>query len=127
MKVRVASLALVLAACVSQTPSPTPAVAPAPAAPAAQPQPSTDAAPDQFGDSPASAVPVPADAAEGGVPFENDWIYDRIGRFRRLSHGIGTLEGRRYDVIEVETPAGDRHKYFFDITENWNHWQPPQP
>jgi hypothetical protein len=99
---------------------PAPAIHPTPQAP------STDAVPDQLGDSTQTAVPVPADAPEGGVPFENDWIYDRIGRFRRRSHGTGTLEGRRYDVIEVETPNGDQHKFFFDITENWNRWKPEE-
>jgi len=79
---------------------------------------------DHEGDSTETAVAVPADAPEGGVPFENDWIYDRVGRFRRWSHGTGVLNGRRYDVIEVETANGDRRKVYFDITENWNNWKP---
>ncbi len=82
---------------------------------------------DHEGDSVETADSVPADAPGEGVKFENDWIYDRVGRFRRLSHGTGMLNGRRYDVIEVETPNGDRHKFYFDITENWNRWKPPQP
>jgi len=81
---------------------------------------------DHEGDSVETAVSVPAEAPGEGVRFENDWIYDRVGRFRRLSHGTGVLNGRRYDVIEVETPRGDKHKFFFDITENWNTWKPPQ-
>ena len=80
---------------------------------------------DHEGDSTDTAVIVPGDAPEEGVRFENDWIFDRIGRFRRLSQGTGTLNGRRYDVIDVETPSGEKKKYYFDITENWNNWKPP--
>ena len=81
---------------------------------------------DHEGDSTETAVTVPPDAPEEGVRWENDWIFDRIGRFRRLSQGTGTLQGRRYDVIEVETPNGDKKKDYFDITENWKKWRPPQ-
>jgi len=28
-----------------------------------------------------------------------------------------TVNGRRYDVIDVITPSGEKHKFFFDITE----------
>ena len=79
---------------------------------------------DHEGDSTDTAVVVPAEAPEEGVKFENDWIYDRVGRFRRLSHGTGVLHDRRYDVIEVETPSGDKHKFYFDITDNWKKWNP---
>jgi hypothetical protein len=105
-----------------------------PPAPASTPKTKTDTAPaakpaanlvDHEGDSTDTAVIVPADAPEEGVRFENDWMFDRIGRFRRLSQGTGTLNGRRYDVIEVETPSGEKKKFFFDITENWNNWKPP--
>lgn len=81
---------------------------------------------DREGDSTDTAVLVPADAPNDGVNFENDWIFDRIGRFRRLSQGTGTMRGRRYDVIEVETPAGDKHKFYFDITESWKKWRLPR-
>ena len=97
--------------------------APAPPPPHAVPAAQLE---DHEGDSTDTAVTVPADAPEDGVRFENDWIYDRIGRFRRVSQGTGVLNNRRYDVIEVETPAGDHKKYYFDITDNWNRWQPPQ-
>ena len=79
---------------------------------------------DHEGDSPETAVAVPADAPNDGVRFENEWIFGRVGRFRRLSQGTGVLTGRRYDIIEVETPLGGKYKFFFDITENWDRWKP---
>jgi len=82
---------------------------------------------DHAGDSTETAVAVPADAPNGGFDFENNWIYDHIGRFRRQSGGTGQLNGRRYDVVEVITPSGEKHKFYFDITENWANWKPPQP
>ena len=82
---------------------------------------------DHSGDSTDTAVAVPGDATDDGFKFENEWIYDRVGRFRRVSGGTGQLNGRRYDVIEVITPAGENHKFFFDITEAWNNWKPPAP
>jgi len=82
---------------------------------------------DHSGDSVETAVAVPGDATDDGFKFENEWIYDRVGRFRRVSGGTGQLNGRRYDVIEVITPAGENHKFFFDITEAWNNWKPPAP
>ncbi|HEX9160898.1 MAG TPA: hypothetical protein VF980_04255 [Thermoanaerobaculia bacterium] len=101
-----------------------PAPKPAPA-PAAKPvERSAAEMVDHAGDSVETAVSVPADADD--VKFENNWIYDRIGRFRRHSQGTGSLNGRRYDVIEVETPDGTMHKFFFDITENWNNYKPPE-
>jgi len=69
---------------------------------------------------------VPADAPNDGVDFENNWIFDRFGRFRRAGGGTGQASGRRYDVIEVELPDGSKHKVYFDITENWKRWTPPK-
>lgn len=111
---------LVMVACVSPPQGPAASAAPPPKEIPAS------ALVDRLGDSVGTAVEVPADAPEDGVRFELDWIYDRIGRFRRLSHGVGQLNGRRYDVLEVETPSGDKHKFYFDITENWKRWTPPQ-
>ena len=110
---------LVAAAC-SSTPTPKPAAAaPTPAAvPAA-------ALADRAGDSIETAVSVPANAPNEGVDFENNWIYERFGRFRRHEYGMGHAGDRRYDVITVELPDGSLHKVFFDITEMWNHWKPP--
>ena len=110
----------VLAASCTTPPPPRPETATAPAAVSAA------ALEDHEGDSTDTAVTVPADAQDE-ARFENDWIYDRIGRFRRISQGTGTLNDRRYDVIEVETPAGDHKKFYFDITDNWKRWQPPPP
>lgn len=93
------------------------------------PQPATSAAAlvDHAGDSIETAVAVPADAPNEGFNFMNDWIFDRIGKFRRRGGGTGMAGQRRYNVVEVETPKGDHYKFFFDITENWNRWTPPPP
>jgi len=80
---------------------------------------------DVAGESIEAAVAVPADAPGGGVDFENNWIFDRFGRFRRDSGGTGTQNGRRYDEVKIELPTGDRKTVYFDITENWAHWAPP--
>ena len=82
---------------------------------------------DHTGDSIETAVTVPADAANGGWNFTNDWIFDRIGKFRRTGGGTGMAGPRRYNVVEVETPKGDHYKFFFDITENWNRLGPRLP
>jgi hypothetical protein len=74
---------------------------------------------DHAGDSVETAISVPADAPDGGVEFENHWIFDRYGRFRRNGGGTGTLEGRRYNVINIELPNGEKKSVYFDITENW--------
>ncbi|MGZ4810207.1 MAG: hypothetical protein ACXVJT_01970 [Thermoanaerobaculia bacterium] len=113
MRLALAALIAIVAAC-----SPAP-----PAKTAPQARSAADLV-DREGDSTDTAAVVPADAPEEGVKFENDWIYDRVGRFRRLSHGTGVLHDRRYDVIEVETPSGEKHKFYFDITENWKKWNP---
>ena len=81
---------------------------------------------DPAGDSTETAVAVPADAPEEGLRFQNDWMFDRFGTFRRLGGGTGTLNGRRYDIVDIELKNGEKHKVFFDITENWAHWQAPK-
>ena len=106
------------------TPAPAAAAAPAPAPPATP----ASALVDRLGDSPETAVEVPADALNEGVDFENNWIYDRFGRFRRsgggLAHaGEGPAE-RRYDVVKFELPDGSEHTVYFDITEMWKRWKP---
>lgn len=116
------SVTLVAAAC-STAPARLPA--PAPKAAAAPAPVSAAALADRAGDSIETAVTVPVDAPNEGVDFENNWIYDRFGRFRRHEYGMGHAGDRRYDVITVELPDGSLHKVFFDITEMWNHWKPP--
>jgi hypothetical protein len=98
------------------------AASPAPVPGTQTPPKAVDAADlvDHTGDSVATAVTVPADAPEEGVPFENDWIYDRYGRFRKKSGGTGQTQGRRYDVITVELPDGSEKTIYFDITDAWN-------
>lgn len=80
---------------------------------------------DVAGESVDTAVSVPADAPNGGIDFENNWIFDRFGRFRRNAGGTGTLNGRRYDVVKIELPNGDKKTVYFDLTENWKRWSPP--
>jgi len=120
---KLACLLVFVAACKSHVPPPPPQPGPQP-----QPRPKETPAStlaDVAGESTDTAVEIPADAPNGGVDFENDWIYGRYGRFRRRGGGTGTLNGRRYNVVEVEMPNGDTKKVYFDITENWKRWSPP--
>jgi hypothetical protein len=99
-----------------------PAPPPQPAAPKETP---AAALVDRAGDSVETAVPVPADAPNEGIDFENNWIYERYGRFRRHSWGIGHAGERQIKTITVELPDGSLHKVFFDITELWKKGMPP--
>ncbi len=74
---------------------------------------------DRSGDSMETALAVPADAPNGGIDFENRWLFDRFGRFRRTFGGTGTANGRRYHVIKIELPNVEKKTVYFDITENW--------
>lgn len=110
------SLALLLGlslACARATPAPVAAPQPAPA--------SVNAAElvDHAGDSPQTAISVPVDAPDGGADFENHWIFDQYGRFRRQGSGTGSLDGRRYNVVKIELANGETKKVYFDITELW--------
>jgi hypothetical protein len=111
----------VLGGCATPVPKPV-VVTPAPA-PVATP---ASALVDHAGDSIETAVEVPADAPDEGIRFQNNWMYDHFGTFRRLGGGTGNAAGRRYDVIDIELKNGEKHKVFFDITENWNRWTPPK-
>jgi hypothetical protein len=74
---------------------------------------------DRAGDSVDTAIAIPADAPNGGIGFENRWLFARFGRFRRYFGGTGTVNGRRYDVVKIELPNGEKKTVYFDITENW--------
>jgi hypothetical protein len=82
---------------------------------------------DHLGDSAATAVPVPKDAPNEGADFENNWIYDRFGRFRRDKWAIAQAEGRHYKVLTVELADHTFRTVYFDITESWDAWQPSSP
>lgn len=99
------------------------AVTPAPATTPA-PTPAADLE-DHWGDSPQTAVTVPADAPNGGADFENDWIFEQFGRFKRSGGGTGTLEGRRYNVVKIELESGEKKTLYFDITDLWARSQQP--
>jgi len=117
---------LVLAAACKSVGTGAPARPAAGEAPAATPSSiPASALADVAGESTDTAVDVPADAPNGGVNFENNWLYERYGRFRRDGGGTGQLNGRRYDVVDIELPGGDKKKIYFDITENWKRWSPP--
>lgn len=109
------SLILCAFACAHR---PSPAASPAPAATAPVPV-SAEEMVDHSGDSPQTAIAVPADAPDGGVAFENDWMFAQYGKFKRNGGGTGTLEGRRYNVVKIELPNGERKSVYFDITELW--------
>ncbi|HEV7920129.1 MAG TPA: hypothetical protein VGR02_04980 [Thermoanaerobaculia bacterium] len=97
--------------------SPPPAPAPAAAV-------SAEALADRSGDSPETAIAVPADAPNGGVDFENEWIFRQYGRFRRNGSGTGSVNSRRYNIVKIELADGSRKTVYFDITENWDRWSP---
>jgi hypothetical protein len=122
------TLPILLLASAIHCASPAPAPAPAPASvptPAPAPTPAEDLV-DHAGDSLITAISVPEDAPDGGVLFQNQWIFDRYGRFRRVGGGTGSAEGRRYNVVKIELTSGEKKTVYFDITENWQkHLQEP--
>jgi hypothetical protein len=121
-------IAAAAAACVSK-----PQAAPPPAAPVLAPPAAISAAAlvDHTGDSPETAVTVPADAPNEGIDFQNNWIYDRYGRFRRQGGGIAHAgEGsalRRYEVVKIELADHSERTVYFDITENEKTWESSRP
>lgn len=107
---------LLLCACARPAPAPTPVATPAPApAPVA-----ASALQDRYGDSTETAVPVPVKGDE--VEFENNWMYDRFGRFRRLKFAVAHQNDRHYDLITIELPDHSQHTVYFDITDLWATW-----
>ena len=111
--------ALLVVACRTAPPPPTAITDPPP------PPVSASALEDHAGDSTETAIAVPQMAKNGGVDFENEWIFNRYGRFRRRGGGTGVLNDRRYNVVKIELANGDEKTVYFDITENWNSWTPP--
>jgi hypothetical protein len=119
------ALAFLSNACAPK-PQSTPVAAPVAAA---EPKPaavSAEALVDHTGDSPETAVTVPTDAPNEGIDFQNNWIFDRYGRFRRAGGGIAHAgEGsatRRYEVVKVELADHSQRTVYFDITENEKTW-----
>lgn len=107
----VVMMSLFVFACAHPTPTPAPAPAPVAAA----------ALQDRYGDSTETAVPVPPVDGEE-VKFENEWMYDRFGRFRRLKFAVAHQNDRHYDVITIELADHSEHTVYFDITELWEKW-----
>ncbi|HXA17676.1 MAG TPA: hypothetical protein VN380_11835 [Thermoanaerobaculia bacterium] len=128
MRKFVLMIAAAAAACVMK-----PQTAPHPAAPVAAPPAAVSAAAlvDHTGDSPETAVMVPADAPNEGIDFQNNWIYGRYGRFRRQGGGIAHAgEGatlRRYEVVKIELADHSERTVYFDITENEKTWDSSRP
>lgn len=114
---------LLAAACATAPQKTAQPLAPLPAPPKPHAT-SATALEDRAGDSVESAIDVPATAEQEGVPFENEWIFKRFGRFRRRGGGTGVLNNRRYDVVKIELPNGDQKTVYFDITEVWKRWSP---
>ena len=119
----VLAAALLVAGCVARKAPPAPQPGPVPT-----PHMTAASLVDHEGDSPESAVHVPADAANEGIDFENNWIYDRFGRFRRRSWGIAhageASTKRMYKVVKIELADHSDRTVYFDITESWRAWQP---
>jgi len=113
----------VAAVACAPKPQPAPVIAPVAAQPPAK---SAAALVDHTGDSPETAVVVPTDAPNEGIDFQNNWIFDRYGRFRRAGGGIAHAgEGsalRRYEVVKVELADHSERTIYFDITENEKTW-----
>jgi hypothetical protein len=134
-KLILAMIAAAAAACAT-TPKATPvsATASTAAAPAAAAAIPAAALADHEGDSPETAVTVPANAPNEGIDFQNNWIYDRYGRFRRAGGGIAHAgedsATRRYEVVKIELADHSKRTVYFDITENEKTWTntpaPPQ-
>jgi hypothetical protein len=124
-------IAAATVACTSK-PQVAPPAAKVPAPPAAV---SAEALVDHTGDSPETAVTVPTDAPNEGIDFQNNWIFDRYGRFRRQGGGIAHAgDGsalRRYEVVKIELADHSERTVYFDITENEKTWdssrRKPQP
>jgi hypothetical protein len=114
MKPAIGMLILAMACATQAPPAPR---APAPP-PAQAPTPAADFV-DHSGDSTQTAIAVPVDAPNGGADFENRWIFDQYGRFRRTGGGTGVAEGRRYNVVKIELASGEKKTVYFDITELW--------
>ncbi|MEA2414671.1 MAG: hypothetical protein QOI58_1328 [Thermoanaerobaculia bacterium] len=119
------TIAAVAVACAPK-PQPAPAAAPVAAAPKPVVAVSAEALVDHTGDSPETAVTVPTDAPNEGIDFQNRWIFDRFGRFRRTGGGIAHAgEGsaaRRYEVVKIELSDHSLRTVYFDITENEKTW-----
>ena len=117
------AIAAATAACTTKpqpAPVPMPVAAPKPAAVSAA------TLVDHTGDSPETAVVVPTNAPNEGIDFQNNWILDRYGRFRRAGGGIAHAgEGsalRRYEVVKIELADHAERTVYFDITENEKSW-----
>src|SRR3954452_15604864 len=119
------AIAAATAACTTK-PQPAPVVTPVVAAAPKPVAVSADALVDHTGDSPETAVTVPANAPNEGIDFQNNWIFDRYGRFRRAGGGIAHAgEGsatRRYEVVKIELADHSERTVYFDITENEKTW-----
>jgi hypothetical protein len=119
---------IIAAAAAACAPKPQPAPVAAPEATVAPKPAATPAAAlvDHTGDSPETAVVVPTDAPNEGIDFQNRWIFDRYGRFRRAGGGIAHAgEGsamRRYEVVKIELADHSERTVYFDITENEKTW-----
>jgi hypothetical protein len=98
-----------------------PPIAPAQVSPSAS---SSSSGPIAEGESLEAAVLVPADNEEDGIAWENNWIYEHHGRFRRRSGGLASLNGRRYDVLTVELSDHTERVLYFDITDFYGRQKP---
>jgi len=110
IRIGLLTLLILSFACAHPAPAPTATPAPVPAS----------ALHDPYGDAPETAVQVPVAGDE--VQFENEWMFNRFGRFRRLKFAVAHQTDRHYDVITIELPDHSEHTVYFDITDLWNEW-----
>ena len=96
---------------------------PAPAPPASPtPRPIATAAPAsspgiEEGASLEAAVIAPLMTEKEGVEWENRWILDHYGKFRKKTVALAGAGGRQYDVITVELADHTEKVLYFDITD----------
>ena len=62
------------------------------------------------------AVVVAAPDHFTGIRAEYAWIAQRHPGFQRKGQALIPLKGRFYDRIEIETSAGDRKVFYFDMS-----------
>jgi len=108
-------LLIVWAVACGSRPAPPPPVSPTPrpiatAAPASSPG-------IEEGASLEAAVIVPPMTEKEGIQWENRWIFDHYGKFRKKTVALAGERGRRYDVIAIELADHTEKVLYFDITD----------
>jgi hypothetical protein len=63
------------------------------------------------------AITLKSDAgSDGAVASEGAWLRGNYPGWRRTRQALMSRNGRRYDRIDLESPAGEKVSVYFDIT-----------